>query len=57
MVFAKAGKEDFADYLTKTFASEKIAVNIYTDANHLRALLENALSELNARKKILSKVY
>jgi NTP pyrophosphatase (non-canonical NTP hydrolase) len=56
-IFAKAGKEDFADYLTKTFASEKIAVNLYTDANHLRALLENALSELNARKKILSKVY
>ena len=56
-IFAKAGKESFAEYLGKTFASEKIAVNVYTDPNHLRAQFENALALLDARKKTLSKIY
>jgi NTP pyrophosphatase (non-canonical NTP hydrolase) len=56
-IFAKAGREDFAEYLAKTFAAEKIAVIEYTDSNHLRALFEKALSDLSTRKKILSKVY
>jgi NTP pyrophosphatase (non-canonical NTP hydrolase) len=56
-IFAKEGREDFADYLKKTFTSEKVAVNLYLDANHLRALLEKALSDLNTKRKIMSKVY
>jgi len=56
-IFAKAGKGNFAEYLGRTFSSEKIAVSVYTDPNHLRALFENALGALNARKKTLSKVY
>ncbi len=56
-VFAKSGEEDFSEFLLRTFASEKVAVSSYIDANHLRALFENALTELNSRKRILSKVY
>jgi NTP pyrophosphatase (non-canonical NTP hydrolase) len=56
-IFAKSGEEDFSGFLAKTFNSEKISVISYTDANHLRALFENALTDLNAKKKILSKVY
>lgn len=56
-VFGKEGMTTFLDYLSKMFSSEKMSVSFYADANHLRALFENALSELNSRKKILSKSY
>lgn len=56
-VFGKEGMTDFFGYLSKMLSSEKISVNFYVDANHLRALFENALSALNSRKKILSKSY
>lgn len=54
-VFGKEGMTAFFEYLSKIFSQEKISVNFYTDANHLRALFENALSGLDSRKKILSK--
>ncbi len=56
-ILAKAGKDDFAEYLRMTFTSEKLAVTFYADSNQLRALFENTLSDLNSRKKTLSKVY
>lgn len=56
-VFGKEGMTAFFEYLSKMFSQEKIRVNFYTDANHLRALFENALSGLNSRKKVISKSY
>lgn len=56
-VFAKSGAEDFSGFLSSTFASERVLVNSFTDPNHLGALFERALSDLDARKKSLSKVY
>lgn len=56
-IFTKSGKEDFAVFLAKALGSEKISVNPYADSNHLRALLESALADLNTKKKIMSKVY
>lgn len=56
-IFASQGGKGFVDYIGKTFSSEKIVVNSYNDANHLRALFEKALTDLNAKKKTLSKSY
>ena len=56
-IFASQGRKGFVDYLRKTFSSEKVVVNTYNDANHLKALFEKALAELNSRKQTLSKAY
>lgn len=53
-VFAKAG-EGFASYLAATFSAEKIVVNSFNDANHLRALFEHSLDDLKSKKEKYSK--
>ena len=56
-IFTSPGRKIFVDYIGETFSSEKIVANLYNDANHLRALFERALADLNTKKKTLSKVY
>ena len=56
-VFGMRGMTNFFEYLSKILSSEKISVNYFTDANHLRALFEKELSNLNSRKKMLAKSY
>lgn len=56
-VFGVKGMTNFIEYLSKMLSSDKVNVNFYIDANHLRALFEKELSSLNSRKKILSKLY
>ena len=56
-VFGRKGGGGFEDYVSKNLSSEKIGVITFNDANHLRALFEKGLSDLNAKKKTLSKVY
>jgi NTP pyrophosphatase (non-canonical NTP hydrolase) len=57
-VFGKKGEAGgFADYVSENLSSERIGVIAFNDSNHLRALFERGLSDLNAKKKILSKVY
>lgn len=54
-IFARAGTEDFAAYLAKTFTADGIRVTSYGDANHLRALFERSLDDLKSRKTALLK--
>lgn len=56
-IFGMQGMTDFFEYISKMLSSEKVNVNFYSDANHLRALFEKELSSLESRKKILSKSY
>ncbi len=57
-VFTKDAAEDFGSYLSNVFGQEKIGVIRYSDANHLRALFERNLEELESkRKKELAKQY
>lgn len=51
-VYGIRGNADFIKFLSELFPSENLSVNEYTDANHLRALFENALLSLNVRKRV-----
>ena len=48
-VFARDTTKDFAQYLLSAFQSEKIMLTSYSDANHLRALFDRSLDELQAK--------
>lgn len=55
--FSRDAAQDFGEYLSKVFSSEKVFVIPFKDANHLRALFEQSLGELQEKKKTLSKSY
>lgn len=50
-IFAKDDSSDFSGFLRNTFASEKISAVPYSDANHLKALFQSDLEELNRKRK------
>ncbi|MDA4111202.1 MAG: hypothetical protein OK439_01580 [Thaumarchaeota archaeon] len=56
-VFSKGKTNEFKSYIEQVFSSEKISILSYTDARHLRAILEISLSNLEKRKESMSKSY
>jgi NTP pyrophosphatase (non-canonical NTP hydrolase) len=57
-VFGKKGRAGgFSTYVSRSLSAEKIDVIFFNDVNHLRALFEKELSDLNTKKKTLAKVY
>jgi NTP pyrophosphatase (non-canonical NTP hydrolase) len=55
-VFSRdGGAQSFGNYLGVAFPSEKISVQPFKDSNHLRALFELALTELQSKKKSIVK--
>jgi NTP pyrophosphatase (non-canonical NTP hydrolase) len=55
-VFSRdGGAQAFGNYLAGTFPSEKISVQTFRDSNHLRALFELILNELQSKKKVTVK--
>ena len=56
-VFSRGAIQKFCAYLRDVFASEKITVSNFNDANHLRALFESALADLRSRKEFLAETH
>lgn len=56
-VYSKGAFQKFGGYLGGVFASERITVSEFNDANHLRAVFEHKLAELHSKKKSLAKSY
>jgi len=52
-IFTKPDSEEFKSYIEHLFSQERIKVSNYSDAGHLRAIIETELGDLVNKKKMM----